>query len=84
MLCGEEKSKGFALEGKTEDEMLAEAVPFYKDLFSKRVTTPSVLSKIGSFIKHDVEPFSALVKPFDKEEYLEKFPGNACWEVARS
>ena len=67
----EVKSKGFALEGKTEDEMLAEAVPFYKDLFSKRVTTPSALSKIGSFIKHDVEPFSTLAKPFDEEECLE-------------
>ena len=52
MLCSEGKFKGFALEGKTEDEMLAEAVPFYKDLFSKRVTTPSALSRIGSFIKH--------------------------------
>ena len=52
-LEAEEKSKGFALEGKTEDEMLAEAVPFYKDLFSKHVTTTSALSKIGSFIKHD-------------------------------
>ena len=52
-LEAEEKSKGFALEGKTEDEMLAEAVPFYKDLFSKRVTTLSALSRIGSFIKHD-------------------------------
>ena len=38
-LEAEEKSKGFALEGKTEDEMLAEAVPFYKDLFSKCETT---------------------------------------------
>ena len=66
-----ENSKGFALEGKTEDEMLAEAVPFYKDLFSKRVTTTSALSKIGSFIKHDEEPFSALTKPFDEEECLE-------------
>ena len=52
-LEAEEKSKGFALEGKTEDEMLAEAVPFYKDLFSKHVTTPSALSKIGSIIKYD-------------------------------
>ena len=51
--------------------MLAEAVPFYKDLFSKRVTTPSALSKIGSFIKHDEEPFSTLAKPFDEEECLE-------------
>ena len=66
-----ENSKGFALEGKTEDEMLAEAVPFYKDLFSKHMTTPSALSKIGSFIKHDEEPFSALAKPFDEEECLE-------------
>ena len=70
-LEAEEKSKGFALEGKTEDEMLAEAVPFYKDLFSKHVTTPSALSKIGSFIKHDEGPFSALAKPFDEEECLE-------------
>ena len=51
--------------------MLAEAVPSYKDLFSKRVTTPSALSKIGSFIKHDEGPFSALAKPFDEEEVLE-------------
>ena len=60
-------------EGKTEDEMLAEAVPFYKDLFSKCVTTLSALSKIGSFIKHDWEPFSALTKSFDEEECLENF-----------
>ena len=71
MLNTDEKSNEFALKGKTEDEMLAEAVPFYKDLFSKRVTTPSALSKIGSFIKHDEEPFSALTKPFDEEECLE-------------
>ena len=71
MLNTDEKSNEFALKGKTEDEMLAEAVPFYKDLFSKCVTTPSALSKIGSFIKHDEEPFSALAKPFDEEECLE-------------
>ena len=53
--------------------MLAEAVPFYKDLFFKRETTPSALSKIGSFIKHDKGPFSALAKPFDEEECLENF-----------
>ena len=53
MLEAEKKSKGFALERKTEDEMLAEAVSFYKDLFSKHMTTPSALSRIGSFIKHD-------------------------------
>ena len=51
--------------------MLAEAVPFYKDLFSKCVTTPSALSRIGSFIKHDEGPFSALAKPFDEEGCLE-------------
>ena len=52
-LEAEEKSKGFALEGKTEDEMLVEAIPFYQNLFSKCETSPSALSKIGSFIKHD-------------------------------
>ena len=70
MLSTDEKSKGFALEVKTEDEMFTEAVPFYKDLFSKCETSPSVLSKIGSFIKHDEEPFSALAKLLDKEECL--------------
>ena len=69
-LEAEEKSKGFALEGKTEDEMLAEAVPFYQNLFSKCDTSPSALSKIGYFIKHDEKPFSALTKPFDEEECL--------------
>ena len=82
-LEAEEKSKGFALEGKTEDEMLAEAVPFYQNLFSKRDTSPSALSKIGSFIKHDEKPFSALAKPFDEEECLKKLQSNACWEVTQ-
>ena len=70
MLEAEEKSKGFALEGKTEDEMLAEAVPFYQNLFSKRETSAGALSRIGYFIKHDEEPFSSLAEPFNEEECL--------------
>ena len=69
VLCN--RNWAFAHEGKTEDEMFAEAVPFYKDLFSKHVTTLSALSKIGSFIKHDEGPFSTLAKLFDEEECLE-------------
>ena len=69
MLEAEEKSKGFTLEDKTEDEMLAEAVPFYQNLFSKREMS-AALSKIGDFIKHDEEPFSSLAELFNEEECL--------------